>query len=88
MNSEAPERQSQVDEQLSMANNTLDQLNTVISQLFDKLQPVMRGPEPSEDCKEQVKDDLVPLANQIRIIRNKIENEVRRVSDILCHFEL
>ena len=89
-NTSSPEgkRQTQVSEEMAQTSKALDQLDTIIGTLMDRLSPVLREPEPCTDCEKSVQQQLVPIAEQVRKMRQGIINETDRLDDVLKRLEV
>ncbi len=84
LGAEVPQRESQVISQMGQLSRLLDSLNESFSRLAQKIDPVMVPPAPSAPMKPQAEECLVPLADQIRRINNRVV-EMRIAVDSVTH---
>lgn len=81
-------RESQVVNELSMLDGSIQRLHTSVERLAERLDPVMRS-QCDPCCNEKCElDTLVPLADSIRIKRFRIEDVVTRINTWLDTIEL
>ncbi len=82
-----PQRELQVPAQINAIPSALDQLDGVIGDLEGRLCNVVRNSDVSKATGEDT-ECLVPLAIEIRNVRDRIMGQVRRVRDIVERLEL
>lgn len=80
-------KNSQVVEQLNSLNQILSELAESISVLQERLQPILRCDNESNDPSDEVEPrKLVPLADEIRQHRHYVEilmDRIRKLQDIM-----
>ena len=83
-------KQSQVHEEIARLEKVSIILNESLGELHDKLQPIMRSPEVLEDKEATDRPDavLVPIADQVRSIRRKLENSHSFVQEMKDRIEV
>jgi len=89
MSGEGTEKKmSQVEAEFLTLVQVEDRLDTLISEVEERLSPVLRGevPEQGEDVQKELA--LVPLADRVRGIRYRSEQKVNRLVDLLNRIEL
>jgi len=89
MSEEVTEKKmSQVEAEFLTLVQVEDRLDTLISEVEERLAPVLRGEIPDQDEDVQKELALVPLADRVRGIRYKSEQKVNRLVDLLNRIEL
>ena len=83
-----PQRQSQVQEQISRLEGNLTALHENIGKLQDRLAPVLRSSVPSEQGKGEERAELVVLACTIEGFADSVRLATYKVGDILDRIEL
>ena len=81
-------KQPQVERRLKITSDTINKVLDRVNQLDDKLQGVLSPsmPEPVEEKKDTV--ELVPMAQEIKIIGEVAEEALRTVESIMDRLEL
>lgn len=87
---QANARESQVAAQFNRLGSAAKSLHENISNLDDRLSPILRGsgPSASDGRKPEGKDVLVHHAEQMSNFADLIENANRRIEEILSRLEL
>jgi uncharacterized protein YlxW (UPF0749 family) len=83
-----PQRQSQVNEQVSRLEGNLTTLHDSIGKLQDRLSAVLRSSVLSEQEKGKDSVELVVLACTIEGSADSVRSATHRVEDILDRLEL
>jgi len=84
-----PQREVQVRHELNVGSAVCEKLGNIITKLGDRLTPVLRN-EPAmakEECAK-TPDNLVPLAHEIRAMRELVEDHISRLEGLLERLEL
>lgn len=83
-------RQSQTKDQLQLLNNTILSLRDSVNILTDRLEPVLRAPEPTNECcdKNPPEEQLAPLAGEIRSCHNRACDINDLLNDLLNRLEV
>jgi phage shock protein A len=83
-----PQRQSQVQEQVSRLEDNLTALHDNIGKLQDRLSSVLRQSAPSEQEKGQERAGLVVFADTIEGFGDSVKSATYKIEDILERLEL
>lgn len=82
---------SQVETELDRMKNTIEEQQTLISELDSRLMPVSREqtPDPPQSGQAAVTvDGLVPVADSIRSLRFSAERNNKRILDMMNALEV
>ena len=88
---EAPKserKKSQIEEQLDIMDGEIYRLSELADRLGSKLSPVTRLPEPCCANAASPPPSLVPVAETIRIMRERIVYVSERIDDLFLRVEL
>lgn len=72
MSDQGADRQSQVTREREELDSAIQRLSESIEELETRLGNVMRLSEPTPD-EDQKQEELVPLANQLRTLRSRVQ---------------
>lgn len=82
-------RQNHVDEQLQIQTKNLDELASLLEQLENRLDPVLREDKSTSDQAEnKPAEAIVPLAHRLRQANSDLLRDIRRLRDILSRLEV
>jgi len=85
----APARQPQIPNELEQMGEVASQIEEAIKQLEQRLDPVLRR-EPTAIIDDSAKDAeaLVPHAENLRVLRRKLDQIFRSVVDLTARLEV
>ena len=85
---EHSKREPQVTREINLINSILEELEIKKSRLSDRLNSVMTPLIPSPECENQVRETMVPLAEALQEIRDKIAGTAGYLSDLISRLEV
>jgi len=90
MNEPQANRQSQVNEKLSQTNNAVEELADTVTELCSRLECVTAQEPPGTNAKAEGQPCkvLVPLADKINGLRDRIISQRGRLQSLLARLEL
>jgi hypothetical protein len=83
-----PQRESQITERIVAINKQIDILEKSISELKGRLGTVLRIEPACDPVKDAGMPAIVPLANNLRLIQDKIGDNVNEINLITRLIEL
>ena len=83
----SPSRETQIEEQFNNLRGAIENLESRLASLGSRLDPVLRGETP-KPCGVGKDGELVPLANQIREAKYRIDGSAERIAGWLDRIEL
>jgi hypothetical protein len=89
MSETAPSREPQVTRELAQLGNALDHLDKAMHGLFDRLVPVTSDATPVDKAHEAKEtEQLVPLAEEIRAYRRRVQGVSSNLANRTSRLEL
>ncbi len=84
-----PVRETEVQLQLSHLDDAVQELDTQLRVLLDRLHPVSREPYPQDDiCKNEAEKVLVPVAGTIYFRTDEIRKLINAINDAADRLEI